>query len=325
MRKYLNGGNIPLAVAVFLATDNYDYDSETLSATSLIKPLRQLILSSRVPQEDALVDISNLVKSRLGNAIHDGIERAWLDNYDLAMKHLGYPERLISRVKVNPTDEQLKLFPDAVPVYLEQRMHKSILGKKISGKFDFVAEGQVEDFKSTSVFTYVNNTKEDDYILQGSIYRWLDPKKITSDQMRIHFIFMDFQASRSREPGYPANQVLSVPYKLMSLEATEAYVSKRIHLIDFYKDAPEDQLPLCTDKELWRKAPHWKYYKNPEKMSRSTKNFDTAQEAYARQAADKSVGIVVERPGEVVACKYCPGYSLCSQKDALIADGSLII
>jgi len=325
MRKYINEGNIPLAVAVFLATDHYDHDDQTVSATALIKPLRQIILAGRVPPSESITDVSNLVKSRLGNAIHDGIERAWKDNYQVALTELGYPKRLIDRVRVNPSPEDLAQDPDIVPVYMEQRRYKDINGVRISGKYDFVAEGQVEDFKSTSVFTFINSTKDEDYILQGSIYRWLSPDIITSDQMRIHYIFMDWQSARSREPGYPPNQIVSVAFPLMSLKETEQFVVKKLQQIDFYKDAPEDQIPLCTDKELWRKAPQWKYYKNPEKMSRSTKNFDNQQEAYARLAADKNVGIVVEKPGEVVACKYCPAFSVCSQKDALIADGSLIL
>ena len=49
MRKYLNNSNVPLSLAVFLATDNYDHESDTISATTLIKPLRQIILAARVP------------------------------------------------------------------------------------------------------------------------------------------------------------------------------------------------------------------------------------------------------------------------------------
>jgi hypothetical protein len=35
--RYTNASNIPPAVAVFLATDNYDYDPHTISATALLK------------------------------------------------------------------------------------------------------------------------------------------------------------------------------------------------------------------------------------------------------------------------------------------------
>jgi len=76
---------------------------------------------------------------------------------------------------------------------------------------------------------------------------------------------------------------------------------------------------------LWRSEPEFKYYKNPEKMSRSTKNFDSMKEARMRFIEDGSVGIIVERPGQVTACKYCSAFAICKQKDALIASGDLIL
>jgi hypothetical protein len=89
------------------------------------------------------------------------------------MASLGYPQDIIDRVIVNPTPEDLK--PDSIPVYMELRSFKEIDGVRVSGKFDFVAEGKVEDFKSTSTFAWKSGDKVEDYRLQGSIYRWLTP------------------------------------------------------------------------------------------------------------------------------------------------------
>ena len=47
MSVYLNPSQVPLSLAVFLATDNYDYEPDTISATGLIRPLRQIILAKR--------------------------------------------------------------------------------------------------------------------------------------------------------------------------------------------------------------------------------------------------------------------------------------
>jgi len=32
---------------------------------------------------------------------------------------------------------------------------------------------------------------------------------------------------------------------------------------------------------------------------------------------------VIEKPGTVNACKYCPAFSVCTQKDDLLARGEL--
>ncbi len=49
--KYTNKNNVSLALAVFLMYDNYEYDERpnSISATGLIKPLRQLVLSKTKP------------------------------------------------------------------------------------------------------------------------------------------------------------------------------------------------------------------------------------------------------------------------------------
>jgi len=324
MSKYLNGSNVPLSMAVFLATDDYDYEPGVISATKLIKPLRQIILAGRVPQADAKVDIAGLVKSRMGQAIHGSIEAAWLKNYKQAMRDLGYPEKVIERVRVNPDPKTVK--EGDIPVYLEQRAYRTVFGKKVSGKFDMVADGRVEDFKTTSTFTWVNGTKDADYRMQGSLYRWLNPDIITDDHMAINFLFTDYMPGRAaNDPNYPQSPTPQKLIPLMSLDETDAFVKNKLRVIETFKDAPEEDLPLCSNDELWQKPPVWKYYKNPQKLGRATKNFEDKQEAYNRLAADGGKGVVIEQPGEVQACKYCPAFPVCSQKDDLIAQGLLKI
>ena len=152
MQRYVNSTNLPLSVAVFLATDHYDAH-ESISATSLIKSVRQIILTERLNKEDSIVEIQNLVASRIGSAIHSAIEVAWNGDYKEAIKSLGYPQHVADKVVLNPTPEQLK-DPDIIPCYLEQRTVKLVEGIPVSGKFDFIFDGLVEDFKSTSVGHY---------------------------------------------------------------------------------------------------------------------------------------------------------------------------
>jgi len=311
-------------MAVFLATDHYDHDDLTISATSLIKPLRQIILSSRVDNSASSVDLVDMVASRMGTAIHDGIERAWVTNHEKALALLGYPKNVINRVRINPKPEDLS--SDTIPIYLEQRAYKQVGKHTVSGKFDFVGDGRVEDFKSTTTYTAVNNTNDEKYILQGSIYRWLNPTIITRDDMAIQFIFTDWSAARARaEPNYPQQRIQQRVLQLMPISATDHYVKSKLDQIDRYMGVEESSIPHCSDEDLWRSDPIFKYYKNPEKTARSTKNFTTKQEAYIRLAEEGGKGIVKEVPGQVIACKYCNAFSVCSQKDALIAQGDLIL
>lgn len=323
MFSYTNLTGVPLSLAAFLAHDSYDYDPHTISATSLIKPLKQRILASRVPPGAFPVDVLSLVKSRMGSAIHDAVEKVWVaGHYRESMKLLGYPQAVIDRVVVNPDPNNLP--PGAIPVYMEQRLYKEIEGQKVSGKFDFVAEGRLEDFKSTSTFTWIKGTKTEDYQLQGSIYRWLGPHIITEPYMVIQFIFTDWKEGIAKtDKNYPQRPVEPLQIPLLSLEDTEDFVVDRLRQYKAMKDLPEEELPMCSDKDLWRDDPVFKYYKNPAKLTRSTKNFESKEEAYARLAEDGGVGIVLEKPGEVRACKYCAAFPVCKQKDAYLADGTL--
>lgn len=325
-QRFTHVTDVPLALGVFFASDNYDYsdDPYTISATTLLKPTRQIILSKRVPQELSLIKLSDQAKNRVGAAIHDAIESAWVNNYANAMSSMGYRDAIINRIKINPTKEQIT--EDTIPIYLEQRVTRKIGRWTVTGKFDFVGEGKVQDFKSTSTYTYTKQTNEDKYIQQGSIYRWLSPDIITQDVMEIHYLFTDWKAGYSSNPDYPSKPFQTQRFQLLTLGATELFIRQKLEALEKYKDAADSDIPLCTNDELWRSEPVFKYYKNPANTAgRSTKNFDTLQEARMRQIQDGNVGIIKEVPGQVKACHYCSAFSICEQKTALIASGDLII
>lgn len=325
MQRFTNTGDVPLAVGVFLASDNYDYNSDpwTISATTLMKPLRQIILSKRIPPTDSARPLVDMVKNRIGAAIHDAIERAWLTNKDNALAALGYPKRVQDMVVINPTKEQVAA-GNIIPVYMEQRLSKQVGKWTVTGKFDFVGEGKVQDFKSTSTFTYTNQLNAKKFQLQGSIYRWLDPEMITQGIMEIHHIFTDWSLNRSRNSkDYPNSPVLTQQFELLSIGDIDAYIKRKLQLIEQYMDAPEEEIPHCDDEELWRSSPVWKYYSSPDSV-RSSKNFDNAAEAHLHRDT-KGKGLIKEVRGSVTACKYCSAFSVCGQKDALIAAGDLTL
>jgi hypothetical protein len=320
MQQLTNNTGISLAMAVWLAHDEYSDGAaefpgkDVISATSLLKPIRQLVLASRVPATEREVDVTDLISSRLGTAIHDSIEHSWKIGYADAMRKLGYPEKVISRVVINPTE----VVEEDFPIYLEQRFFREVPGTNVvvSGKFDQIINGEVNDTKTTSVYTYINRTKEDDYRIQGSIYRWINPDKITSDIMRIQHVFTDWQSSQARiNPDYPQSRLVEFSVSLMSLEETEAWIKTRLRQIMQNQSLPEEEVVRCTDKELWKTDPVYKYYSNPETATnggRATKNFPNYPAA-ASYKSKQGKGVVVTVPGTVKACRYCAALSICSQ------------
>jgi hypothetical protein len=319
-----NESDIDLSVAVWLATDTYEHDDTVISATGLIKPIKQTVLAARVPATKKMGDVVNNLASSIGTAIHDSIENAWVNHYETALASMGYNKAVIASIMVNPTDDDVKANPDKIFVYTEKRVKKSINGVTISGEYDFCAEGRVEDFKSTGTFTYEKGVKVDDHRLQGSIYRWLDPTVITQDVMSIQFIFKDWKQNLAKTSNtYPKAPVVSQTIELLSYEDTEKWITERINKIQECMDLPEEQLPRCTEKELWQDKAVYKYFADPLKTTgRSTKNFDSSQEAENRRNG-KGKGVVIPVMGKVRACNYCDGFMACKQKDEYVRNGTL--
>lgn len=325
MVNITNNHNISLALAVWLMADDYDYvtvsdGTKYISVTTLMKPLRQIILARRVPAAEQTEDLADRIARRVGHAFHDSIERSWKHQHADALKKLGYSDKIIERVLINPTDDELRAHPNPIPVYLEQRGLRKINGWTIGGKFDMVAEGIVEDTKSTSAWTWVKGTKDADHQLQGSLYRWIHPDKITADFMRVNFIFTDWQKSMSKTtPNYPETRLKTKELRLLDVDHVHRWIEQKLSLIDRYLDAPEDQIPECTDEELWRSETVYKYFSDPSKAhlpgARATKNFTDLAEASLFKHEKGDRGIVITVPGEPKACGYCNAFPVCSQKD----------
>lgn len=308
-----NNNNIPFALQIWLASDNYDRigKEKYISATTLLKPVKQIILGSRINKDELMADLDSLIPSKLGDSIHAGIEAAWLNNLDQSLKTLGL-ENLKGKFAINPKDSEIT--DEKIPVYIEQRTVKQVGDWSVGGKFDFIASGILHDFKTTSAWTYVKGSRIPEFVKQGSIYRWLNQDKVKEDFVRICYVFTDWSKAESlRNESYPKCRCLAKEYPLMLLEETEKFIKDKLTLLDKYWDKPEKEIPECTDEELWRTETVYKYYKKPE-SSRATKVFKTYPEAIQFQAANGGVGKVVTVKGEARACAYCVAAPLCQQR-----------
>lgn len=320
---YKNSTNIPISMAVWLATDTYDHDPnpDAISVTSLLKPLKAVVLERTLPIGGD-IDIADLIQAKTGTAVHDGIEHAWKANYQPAMVALGHPKAVIRRVVINPQ----VVLEDDIAVYIEIRTKKDIAGFTLGGKFDFVMEGQLEDFKTTGTYNYINQGNTESYIWQGSMYRWLNPDIITNDHMKITYLFTDWSAIKARaDKKYPPNRIMSQTFQLKSRAETETFILDRLSAIKAYTGLSQSLMSECTKEELWQSDSVYKYYKDPLKTARSTKNFDNLADANARLFTDGSVGKVLEVKGEVKRCRYCNANAVCLQAENLQAAGLLTL
>ena len=316
-----NKNNLNLAMQVWLINDSYDYvsDPKYISATSLLKPVRQIILEKRL-EGSPDGDISDMITSKYGTSIHSGIEEAWTnpklpDN----LAKLGINKATIDRIKINPKEPK----EEDINIYLEKRSTRKINGWTVGGKFDLVIDGKLYDNKSTSTWSYIYGSRVDDYTKQLSIYRWLNSDLVTDDSFTINYIFTDWSQTKAiQQKDYPQCRIISKDYPLMELADIEWYIKDKLAKVDQYIDANEVDIPECTDEELWREPPKFKYYKDPTKLTKATKVFESQLEANA-YCLEKGTGIVIPVSGSVRRCAYCRCFNQCSQKNRYLEDGSL--
>jgi hypothetical protein len=285
--KFTNKNNFPEYVVQWLKFDEYDYEPNTFSATTLLQPPR--VYGLKVQNQDKLeIDVSDVIASRYGTAIHDSIEKVKLDN-----------------------------------CIQERRLRTLIDGKVVTGKFDIMkrledGKYQLVDVKSTSVWTYIFNSKEEDYIKQLSIYRFLghmNGYNVIKDA-EIFMIFTDWSPSKARkDPDYPQTRIKIVNLELWDIEKTRKFISERVNLLSKVSEMEEKDMPECTEKDLWAQ-------KSTYELKRDGRVVATYKKKPSRILSDSSLELV-ERKGEVKRCNYCNVRPFCSQYKKLKKEGRI--
>lgn len=299
------------SLGVWLATDNYSGggDAKTLSATDMLKSVRQIVLGRRVDTAQAIPNVNSLIASRIGQAIHDAIERAWVGpGLTKALEALGLPaHRYIVNSKGPVPDGMLA-------VYVEQRVERILGDWTITGQYDIVICGQLHDVKSTKSYVIQKRLHDVKWAMQGSIYRWLNPEVITDDSVVIECVVLDWAASNAAaSPEYPQQQWLSIRLQLKSAQETESFLRTKLNEITRHLNSDEADIPECTDEDLWRGDTEYAYYANPEATGRCSKKFDNKHDAI-KHMSEKGKGRIDDRPGKPKACAYCSAAPLCTQR-----------
>lgn len=305
---------LPLPIQVWLAADAYEgkNDNTHISATTLLKDSHKIVLENQIENELDISDegLLNMFASRRGTAIHSALENIWTNDTlrNKALDALGLKE-LKERIVINKHKEN----PNQIEIWLEQRAYKTIDNMTVNGQFDMVMDGQVVDYKNTSVFTYMHGSKVEDYKLQGSIYRWLNPDLITNDKIKIIYIMHDWTSRDAKiNPNYPQTPIIAVDYYLYSLDSTENFIKNKIQEIN------NGGAPECV-ASLKLSDPVWQYFSKPD-SKKASKNFTNQTDAN-HYMLTKSKGFIKMKPRVATGCKYCKARSICKQYADLLLQG----
>ena len=302
--NYTNRHKLPFEVVEWLKFDEYDYNPnpKVLSATTLMKPLRIIVLEERW-NNLITVDVSDLVASRYGTALHDSFEKCNIPN-----------------------------------TIQEVRYYRDIDGFTVSGKVDLVKNSHLPvmtlaDIKSTSVWNYILNKKDPTYTQQLSIYKWLmedgytldkDGKKIevkikTEDEAKVVFLFTDWSKKDTmQKKDYPQSRVQEKVIPLDSLEDTEKFILGKLSEVKSARELSDNNLPLCSKEDLWQTDTTYAVKKKGAK--RATKVYDSYAPAIKHAQSYKTNDYIVEtRKGKVKRCNYCNVTEFCNQYKELLA------
>lgn len=209
---------IPEALLKALLDNEYDgaQTITTLSASSLMEPIRIKILKSRYLNEMELIPEEN-VFLLIGNSVHSYIDKN-NDGEDI--------ERLSMKI-----GEDIKL----------------------SGKIDLYYNNCIYDFKDTAVSSSMYPIKEE-YAMQLNVYKFLLERygKMV-DKLYLCYIYRDwskvalinsFEANRP----YPLSPIEIREVEIMAENALIDILIKKIDEIKKCKDLKDDDLPICEDK-----------------------------------------------------------------------------
>jgi len=275
--KITNNANLPESLYRAICNQTYEPGVDTYaSVTSLLKPVRMFWLQKRHAGEIE-EDASDMIYTLMGSAIHYVMEMANKDGAAMTEKRLSF----------------------------------KMIGKKISGAIDHYENGVIQDYKFTSVWSWIYKSSLLDWERQLNMYAYLCYQNgLPVEKLQIVCIFRDWSKSKAKFDNQYPNQVEVIDIPLWNQFNTELYISSRLLDILTSEDTPDDDLPLCTPEERWQNPTKFAVKKPTAK--RAVKLFDSREDAEAFIGEDDKL-FVEERPSEPTRClNYCSAAGFCN-------------
>ena len=277
--KYLNSHGLPQAYYNAVVRDDYVKYAD-VSVTALSGSPRQYWLQKR-HEAELTEDVVNCVWRLFGKAIHYVLEQNKDEN--------------------SITEEKIKI---------------DINGWSTGGTPDIFTEEKISDIKTTSCWSIVFDSSKEEYIQQLNAYRYLLMRHGFDKINRIEniFILRDWHKSMVlKNPEMPkhAIEVVDQTNDMWPYDESENYLVSRVKLFQSYEHVPDDQLPMCTEKERWQSLDRYALMKEGRKSA--IKVCDSQEEAERLLAEKyKKADHIEFRKGVDKKCQdYCSCAPFC--------------
>jgi hypothetical protein len=280
--RITNKFNVPETLVSLAANDDYTKGLADFSVTEIISPPRIQRLR-RKHWQDMEQDVSDMLWSMLGRALHVVAEKGQTDNH-----------------------------------IVEERLHVEVSNVVLSGAIDLqkvTPQGiLITDYKFTSAWAV--KADKFDWEAQQNIYAWMVREKKGVEVLGVQICALIRDWSRRDAAvkfDYPPAPIQVIDLPLWDHEKTQKYVEERIALhkeSKFLADMDEE-LPFCTEEERWVRTSTYAVKREGRKTA--IRVFETKEEA--EELAKKENGYVEFRRGEPVRCtgNFCGVSQWCSQ------------
>jgi hypothetical protein len=278
--KVTNIYGVPAPLVTLATAEYYSKGAAQYSVTELMAPPKIKRLQERFDNE-RVTDVSDLLWSMLGSALHVVMERGTTDGWTS-----------------------------------EERLFVELDGVRISGAIDLQQETEdgviIIDYKMTSAWSVMHDKIE--WAQQLNVYKWLvekvKGKKVVG--LRICSLIRDFSRHDKRE-DYPKAPIHMVDIPMWDHQTTEAYIKERLEMHQNAKVAADlgEEFQPCTDSERWMSEETYAVKREGRKTAiRVFKSIDEATEL-----AEKEKGYVEIRKGEYRRCAgdFCGVSKWCKQ------------
>ena len=197
--------------------------------------------------------------------------------------------------------------------FSEERLYGKINDYIISGAIDWFNEEEIQDYKTTSVWSIVYGAGDDSWQKQLNCYNWLLAQNGFKNikRLRVCAILKDWMVSKAKyDQEYPQYPAKMVDVKLWPLSETEHYIRNRVMIHSHAETQADDDIPVCEPEERWLKPTKYALMKTGRKSA--LKLCDTMEEAQSI-FKDKGATHIDTREGENTRClSYCRCNKLCT-------------
>jgi hypothetical protein len=285
-----NNYDLPQAVVDGVKRINSRYEpAGDISVTGLIQPprIRQLTIRH---WDEIVVDITDLLYMVYGTIAHDIFEA-------------GAPDTAVA-------EERLSM----------QCNDWEVTGKSDLADFTHMSGGVLDDYKFTSVWSYIFGREEWEEQLNLYALLW-EENGFKINELRIVALFRDWMRSRAeRDDSYPQQGAMVMPITHWVNSRQIFFLKDRVMAHQAAQGMPDNKLPPCTDDERWIRS-DWALYKRTKsgQWSKRAAKVEDTKELMLSYCDLASINLesdqyrIEHRPGEPTRClHYCKVNQFCN-------------